>query len=114
MKIRVALTAALAVTLLAAIPAANAAVSIQSPAHAFFRGGEKNVKFKIRNNTGTPLELKIGDKVETLQADQVLPLKLPVGTRVTANADSGRYHAGDVLVEVTGAMYSDSTISIGK
>ena len=105
-----------AAAIFAALPVANAAtVSIHSPAHAFFHSnGQKKIRFNLRNDSGAPVELKIGDKVETLKANQVLPLKLPVGTRVTANADSGRYHTGDVIVEVTDNMYSDSTIALGK
>jgi hypothetical protein len=117
MIIRLASASVLAAAaLFAALPAANAAViGIHSPAHAFFHSnGQKKVKFNIRNNTGAPIELKIGDKVETLKADQVLPLKLPVGTRVVANSDSGPYHAGDVIVQVNDNMYSDSTIALGK
>lgn len=117
MKIRLAsVTLLAAAASFAALPAANAAVvRVHSPVHAFFHNdSQKKIKFNLRNDTGAPLELKIGDKVETLKADQVLPLKLPVGTRVTANADDGRYHAGDVIVEVTDSMYKDSTISIGK
>jgi hypothetical protein len=117
MKIRLASATVLAAAaMFAALPAANAAaVSAHSPMHAFFHNNsQKKIRFNLRNDTGSPLELKIGDKVETLKADQVLPLKLPVGTRVTANADNGRYHSGDVIVEVNDNMYSDSTISIGK
>lgn len=117
MKIRLASAAVFAAAaIFAALPAANAAaVNVHSPIHAFFHSNsQKKIKFSLRNDTGAPLELKIGDKVETLKADQVLPLKLPVGTRVTANADTGRYHTGDVIVEVSENMYSDSTIAIGK
>lgn len=117
MRIRFASATVLAAAaIFAALPAANAAVlNAHSPAHAFFHSNsQKKIKFNLRNDTGAPLELKIGDKVETLKADQVLPLKLPVGTRVVANADAGRYHAGDVIVEVRDTMYSDSTISLGK
>ena len=117
MKLRLAsVTLLAAAASFAALPAANAAVvGLHSPVHAFFHNdSQKKIKFSLRNDTGAPLELKIGDKVQTLKADEVLPLKLPVGTRVTANADTGRYHTGDVIVEVTDGMYKDSTISIGK
>lgn len=117
MKIRFASATVLAAAaLFAALPAANAAtLNVHSPMHAFFHSnGQKKIKFNLRNDTGAPLELKIGDKVETLKAEQILPLKLPVGTRVTANADAGRYHTGDVIVEVTENMYNDSTITLGK
>lgn len=117
MKIRFASATVLAAAaLFAALPAANAAVvNVHSPMHAFFHSNsQKKIKFNLRNDTGAPVELKIGDKVETLKSEQILPLKLPVGTRVTANADAGRYHTGDVIVEVTENMYNDSTITLGK
>jgi P pilus assembly chaperone PapD len=116
MKIRLASATVLAAAaIFATLPAANAAVNVHPTMHAFFHSNnQKKIKFTLRNDTGAPLELKIGDKVETLKSEQTLPLKLPVGTRVTANADAGRYHTGDVIVEVTENMYNDSTITLGK
>jgi len=115
MKIRVAFATLLAAIFLAAVPATYAAVgSIHSPARAMFLNGQKKVKFNVRNQTGAPLELKIGDQITTLQAGQVMGFKLPVGTRVLSNTATGHLHVGDVVVEVTDSMYSDSTISIGK
>ena len=117
MRIRLASATVLAAAaIFAALPTANAVtVSAHPSMHAFFHAnGQKKIKFNLHNDTGAPLELKVGDKVETLKADETLPLKLAVGTRVTANADAGRFHAGDVIVEVNQNMYSDSTISIGK
>lgn len=116
MKIRLASATVLAAAaIFAALPAAQAATVHVPSMHAFFHSNsQKKIKFNLRNDTGAPLELKVGDKVETLKNNETLPLKLPVGTRVTANSDSGRYHTGDVIVEVTASMYSDSTIAIGK
>jgi hypothetical protein len=115
MKIRIAFATLLAAIFFAAVPATYAAVgSIHSPAHAMFFSGQKKIKFNLSNQTGAPLELKIGDQVTTLQAGQIKGFNLPVGTRVTMNSSSGRYHAGDVIVEVSTSMYSDSTISLGK
>ena len=115
MKIRIAFATLLAAIFFAAVPATYAAVgSIHSPARAMFLNGQKKIKFNLSNQTGAPLELKIGDQITTLQAGQVKGFNLPVGTRVTMNRSSGRYHAGDVIVEVSASMYSDSTISLGK
>ena len=114
MKLRSAFAACIAAAFLAAVPASYAAVThIQPEMHAFFHG-EKQVKFNLRNETGVPLELKIGDKTATLKDGEVMPLKLPVGTRVVTNTATDRLKAGDVLVEVSASMYSDSTITIGK
>ncbi len=113
MKIRIALPTFAAVLFLCALPAAHASVSIHSPMHAFFGGnGQKNVKINLRNDTGAPLELKIGDKVTKLQAGTVMGVKLPVGTRVTTDTATPNHKVGDVIIEISAGMYSDSTLSI--
>ena len=113
MKLRIALTTSVAIIFLAALPVAHASISIHSPAHAMFGGnGQKNIKINLRNDTGAPLELKIGDKVATLQAGQVIGEKLPVGTRITTNTATANHKVGDVIAEITAGMYSDSTLSI--
>ena len=100
MKIRTAFASCFAVAVLATLPAAHA--------------GEKKVSFKLQNKTGTPLELKIGDKPATLKDGEILPLKLPVGTRIVTETATEHHPAGEVITVVSGAMYSDSTISIDK
>jgi hypothetical protein len=113
MKIRIALTTFAAVLFLAALPAAHASLSIHSPVHAKLgSNGQKNIKINLRNDTGAPLELKIGDKVATLQAGQVVGEKLPVGTRITTNTATANHKVGDVIVQIAAGMYSDSTLSI--
>jgi hypothetical protein len=113
MKLRIALTTFVAIIFLAALPAAHAAVSIHSPVHALFGGnGQKSIKINLRNDTGAPLELKIGDKIATLQAGQVVGEKLPVGTRIVTNTATANHKVGDVIVEIAAGMYSDSTLSI--
>lgn len=114
MKIRIALATFFAVISIAALPVAHASVSsIHSPAHAMFGGsGQKTVKINFRNDTGAPLELKIGDKVATLKAGQVVGEKLPVGTRITTDTATPNHKAGDLIIEISAGMYSDSTLSI--
>jgi hypothetical protein len=113
MKTRIAFATLSAAVFLAAVPATfAAAATIHSPVHAMYFHGEKQIKFSLSNETGSPLELKIGDKVTTLQPGQVVPLKLPVGTRVTTNTATSNHKAGDLIVEVSGSMYSNSTLSI--
>ena len=115
MKLRIAFATLLAAIFFAAVPASYAAVSsIHAPAHAMYFHGDKKIKFSISNETGTPLELKIGDQVTTLKVGQVMGFKLPVGTRVISDTATEHLHVGDVVVEVTDSMYSDSTITIGK
>lgn len=115
MKIRIVVATLLAIGFVAATPATYAAVADVHPSvHAFFFNGEKKIKFNISNETGVPLDLKIGDKITTIKPGEVMNFKLPVGTRVTSNTATEHLHVGDVVVEVTAGMYSDSTITIGK
>ncbi len=100
MKLRAAFASCCAVALLAALPAAHA--------------GEKKVKFNLRNDTGSQLELKIGDKVETLRQGEVLPLKLALGTRIVNDTATEHHPVGEVITVVSDSTYSDSTLVIGK
>lgn len=113
MKIRTALTSSAAILFLAALPGASASVSVHAPVHAMFGShGQKSIKINLRNDTGAPMELKIGDKVATLQAGQVVSEKLPVGTRITTDTATANHKVGDLIVEIADGMYSDSTITI--
>jgi hypothetical protein len=100
MKIRAAFTSCFAVALLAALPAAHA--------------GDKKVKFSLRNDTGAALELKIGDKVTTLKEGEVLPVKLPLGTRIVTDTATEHHPIGEVITVVSDSTYGNSTLVIGK
>jgi hypothetical protein len=113
MKIRFAFATLLAAIFFAAVPATYAAAATIPPSmHAMFFKGEKRIKFSLSNETGAPLELKIGDQVTTLKTGEVVPLKLPVGTRITTNTATANHPAGGLIVEVSDSMYSNSTLSI--
>ena len=78
MKTRFAFATLLAATFFAAVPATYAAAATMPPSvHAMFFKGEKKIKFSLSNETGAPLELKVGDQVTTLKAGEVMPFKLP-------------------------------------
>lgn len=113
MKLRIAAATILATVFCAAVPASFAAVGSAHPSvHAMYFHGEKRIKFSLSNDTGAPLELKVGDQVMTLQQGQVVPLKLPVGTRITTNKATEHHKVGDLIVEVSTSMYSNSTLTI--
>jgi hypothetical protein len=99
MKIRTTFATCFAVAVLATLAA-----------HA----GDKKIKFNLRNDTGTALELKIGDKVTTLKEGEVLPVKLPVGTRIVTDTATEHHPVGEVITVVSASTYSDSTLSISK
>ena len=112
MNIRTAFATSLVAIFLAAPSAPFAAAeSIHLPVHAIFSKSQKQIKFSVSNETGAPLELKIGDQVSTLEAGKIMKMKLPVGTRIVANNATEHHHVGDVLVEVSDA-YSDTNVAI--
>jgi hypothetical protein len=80
MKIRTIFTSSAAILFLAALPAAYASISVHAPAHALFRGnGQRTIKTNLRNDTGAPLELKIGDVIAEIipgmYSDSTLSIK---------------------------------------
>ena len=100
MKFRATFATCFAVAVLAALPTAHA--------------GDKKIKLNLRNDTGIPLELKIGDKVTTLKDGEVLPLKLPVGTRIVNDTATEHHPVGEVITVVSTSTYNDSTLAIAK
>ena len=100
MKIRAAFASCFALVLLAALPAAHA--------------GEKKIKFDVRNDTGAQLDLKVGDKAESLKPGQVISVKLPVGTRIVTNTATEHHQVGDVITVVSDSIPNYATLAIGK
>ncbi len=90
--------------------AAQAAPVRLPPVQAMFER-TKMVSFSVRNDTGAPLELKVGESAMTIAAGKTVPMKLAVGTRIYASADTARYKSGELLVEVTGQL-SEATVGI--
>jgi hypothetical protein len=80
-----------------------APVNSDAPVHAT-SGKDKVVKFSLRNGSGSPLELKVGDRVISLDTDKTVSLELPVGTRILVNAASPKHQAGELLAETSTAM----------
>jgi hypothetical protein len=94
------LTLAVVATSLLAAPAVYAApASISSPVHAMFEKTSM-VKLNLRNDSGTAMEVKVGDKVMTLDPGKPVSLKLEVGTRIVANTATAKYPAGSLIEEV--------------
>ena len=77
--------------------------------HAFFGNKEKTVSFKLRNQSGSPIELKAGDQVMTVAAGETKALKLAAGTQVINTTKSDKREAGAVVCQVSSAL-SDSTV----
>jgi hypothetical protein len=105
------LTIAVVATSLLAAPAVYAApASISSPVHAMFTKSS-TVKFNLRNDSGSVMEVKIGDKVMTLAPGKPVGLNLPVGTRIVANTATSKCAAGALIEEVI-KDHSGATIVI--
>ncbi len=96
------LTIAVIATSLLAAPAVYAApASISSPLHAMFsKTKSTTVKLNLRNDSGAAMEVKVGDKVMTLDPGKPITLNLEVGTRIVANTATPNHAAGSLIEEV--------------
>ena len=96
---------------LAAAPAVYAApLSITTPVHAFF-SKEKMVSVSFRNDSGAPVELKVGDNLMKVDTGKTIALHLAVGTKVLANTATPNLTAGSVIAQVD-TYLSGATLSI--
>jgi hypothetical protein len=102
MKVINRLTLAVVATSLLAAPAVYAApASISSPVPAMFTKAKiTTVKLSLRNDSGAPLEVKVGDKVMTLDPGKPVSMNLEVGTRIVANSATPNHAAGSLIEEV--------------
>ncbi|WP_158790902.1 hypothetical protein [Granulicella sp. L60] len=107
------LAVAVIATSLLAVPSVYAApASISSPIHAMFgRSKTTMVKLSLRNDSGKPMDVKIGDKVMTLDPGKPVDLDLPVGTRIIASTATPNHEVGSVIEEVV-SSHSGATIAI--
>ena len=87
---------------LVAAPAVYAApVNISFPVHAMFGKTKSNtVKLNLRNDSGSPFDVQVGDKVVTLDPGKPVSLNLEVGTRIVASSDTPNHPAGSLIEQV--------------
>jgi len=107
-RLLVASFAALAFTAAPAIYAAP--LSIATPIHATY-GKTKMVQISFRNDSGAPLELKVGDSVMKVEAGKTINLHLAVGTRVLANTPTPNLASGSLIAQVDSYL-NGATLSI--
>jgi hypothetical protein len=102
MKVINRLTIAVVATSLLAAPAVYAAPAIvSSPVHAMFtKAKSTTVKLSLRNDSGSAMEVKVGDKVMTLDPGKPVSLNLEVGTRIVANSTTPNHAVGSLIEEV--------------
>lgn len=102
MNRRFVMISTLAATLvLTSAPAALAAPSSFSPAlHAMF-SRQKMVRLDLRNDSGAPIEVRVGENVVTLASGKTQSFKLAPGTRITAESTTKTYAAGTLLAQAS-------------
>lgn len=110
MTSRKILTAVLGVASLIATPALFA-----SPAHSGTSvdgsvSHVKNVKFHVRNASASTVELKGGDKIQTIEVGKTVSFALPEGTQLTANKTSGTYTEGSMVAEVRSSLSGNTVV----
>ncbi|MGH9598163.1 MAG: hypothetical protein ACRD3K_15330 [Edaphobacter sp.] len=104
--------AVVAASLLAAPAVYAAPASIPSPIHAMFAKTKSTVvKLSLRNDSGAPMDVKVGDKVMTLDPGKPVALKLEVGTRIIADTATPNHAVGSLIEEVI-SEHNGATIII--
>ena len=113
MTYRNVLTAVFGVASLVATPAIFASpLHLAAPVHALFshEGHDKMISFNVRNSSSEAVELKAGDTIQNVAAGKTISLKLPAGTRITANKTSGTYTEGTVIAEVQSPLSGNTVV----
>lgn len=101
---------ALSMVAVCALSAPASHASIFHPVHASLMKAA-TVKFSLRNDSSSDIQLRAGDDTMTLVSGKTLNLKLPVGTRITAAADTSAHKAGELVVEVASSL-NGATVAI--
>ena len=71
----------------------------------------KTVKVALHNNSGTAMQLKVGDAIVSLDAGKTVAMKIAVGTRIEVNATTPKHQAGELLAEATSDL-DNTTLNI--
>ena len=68
----------------------------------------KLIKFSIRNDAKTSLQLKAGDQVITIAPGQTEAVKLQVGLQLTTVSDTAKLPSGSVLTTVSESLQGNT------
>lgn len=71
----------------------------------------QDVKVSLRNDSGSQMQLKVGEKVVSLDAGKTVDVKVPVGTRIVVNAATATHQVGELIAEATSAL-DNTTVAI--
>ena len=107
-------TAAVIVVVVAAVSVSTGvyAAPLDTQTHMqFMLTKSKTVKFSFRNDSGSPVEVKAGDQIMSVDAGKTVVLKLVVGTKVVLNTAVNKHPAGELIAEATSNM-NGTTVSI--
>lgn len=113
MKVVFQVVAGISLSYFLAVPGAcvTKALAMNTPSSTFGSRKPKLVKFRLRNDLRTAIDLKVGGDPVTVQPGQTININLPVGARITiATAISG-HPVGEVISEV-GSNLDDATVAI--
>jgi hypothetical protein len=82
------------------------------PSHArVLLAKSQTVKVALRNDSGSQMELKVGEQVMSLDAGKTVAVKVPVGTRIVVNAATPKHPAGELIAEATSEL-NNATVAI--
>jgi hypothetical protein len=109
MKTFSAVTAAILIAGLGTTPTVYAASSNAPTNIAFVK--TRTVKFALRNDSTSAVQLKVGDQVMSLDPGKTVALKLDVGTRIVMNAATPTHPAGELIAQATTEL-ADATLVI--
>jgi hypothetical protein len=111
MKVWTAVAVTVAIVGLGAAPVVYAGTSnVPTPQLVLF-AKTKTVKLALLNNSGSPLQLKVGDQIVSLDPGKSVSLKLAVGTRIVVNAATDKHQAGELIAEASTSL-DNTTLTI--
>jgi len=87
-----------------------APTDVPSPAHIVLAKSQ-TVRVALRNDTGSQMQLKVGEQVVSLDAGKTIAIKAQVGARIVVNAATSTHPAGELIAEVIATM-NNATVAI--
>jgi methyl coenzyme M reductase subunit D len=111
MRIRLITTAAIVVAGLSVPAAVYAAPANRNTPMQVSFSKSKTIKVALKNASDTAMQLKVGDRIVSLDPGKTVALKVEVGTRIEVGATAGKHQAGELLAEATSDL-NNTTLTI--
>ncbi len=64
----------------------------------------KTVKLVLHNTSSSPMELRAGETIITVEAGKTVTVNLPPGIRILTNSATDKHPAGTLIIEVNSAL----------